>query len=183
MRTRGFASLSARSGTRREEVRVALRDSVQRAPAMLSPARLTTASASCTCETHAPGEGGCHSTPCFGSRERTTTSSPRSRSRATSGVPMNPVPPETTIFIGEILPQKICPGYAPGHPMKERRQEMVSSSSLIDLTTRNRKSYASADAGAGDDTAGVASRVFSLQTGERDHRGVVGAVTLFRQTK
>ena len=59
---------------------------------------------------------------------------------------------------------------------------MVSSSSLIDLTTRNRKSYASADAGAGDDTAGVASRVFSLQTGERDHRGVVGAVTLLRQT-
>src|SRR5438045_4484459 len=135
---RCIASTSACVASSRLDVNRCFRFSVQRPPPTFSPARLITTSAFATSSLHVPCCGGCHSSPRDASRDRTVTSSPRERSRATRTPPMNPVPPETTIFIAQFSQQKRSPAErGRGYRLEQVKQEVgdqiscfVRSSSL-----------------------------------------------------
>ena len=75
------------------------RASLQRPEPTFSPARLMRASAPRTASFTASHPTPRPSRTREGSRESTATSSPRASSARTSGLPMKPLPPATTMFM------------------------------------------------------------------------------------
>src|SRR5205085_8858285 len=118
-------------------------------PPTFSPARLMTTSAFATSSDQLPCDGGFQATarPAStfdGLRVRTATSSPRASRQRTSGSPMNPLPPATTIrFIRPFCAQKrIAPPERWRGEFEERgRRSGLSVQPLTRLDGRFREKF------------------------------------------